>query len=236
VSAQGRVAGLFRYPVKSMDGESHERMPVGADGFPGDRGWALIERATGKAMSAKRHAPLMLCRSRFLDEPGLGLPPPPAEVILPDGTVTRTDDPAAGALLSRLLGVECAFGRRPDGKGYFDDKPLHILTTATLETMRASSGLDFDARRFRPNVLIELGGQGRPEHEWVGKSVRVGTIRLRVLKPVKRCVMTTLPQPSLPAARGILPAVAALDARLGVYATADRDGALALGEAVSVSA
>jgi hypothetical protein len=230
-----RVAALYRYAVKSMAGTELPRAVVGPGGFPGDRGWALRETATGRAASAKRFAPLMLCKARYLDEPAARSPPPPAEIELPDGTLTNTADPKANALLSRLLGADVVFARADDGSGHFDSKPLHFLTTATLASMRASTGLDFDARRFRPNVLIELDAPGRPEDEWPGKLLRVGTLAVRVLKPVKRCVMTTLPQPSLAAEKRVLAAVLARGGALGVYGAALAAGSWNVGDAVEIS-
>lgn len=227
-----RVAALYRYPVKSMGGEALSRAGVGPGGIPGDRGWALRERATGRAASAKRFPPLMLCKARFIDEPAAGQAPPPAEVELPDGTHTRTDAPDANALLSRLLGADVAFAREDDGAGHFDAKPLHFLTTATLAFMRAETGLDFDARRFRPNVLVELDAPGRPEDAWPGKTIRVGQISVRVLKPVKRCVMTTLPQPPLASEKGVLAAVLARGGALGVYGEAITAGAWSAGDSL----
>lgn len=230
--SSARVAALYRYPVKSMDGGALDGTAVGPGGLPGDRGWALRETATGRPASAKTFAVLLLCRARYLDEPAAGAPPPPAEVTLPDGTRARTDDPRANPLLSRLLGAEVAFAREPAGAGHFDARPLHLLTTAALATMRAGSGLDFDVRRFRPNVLIELDAPGRPEDAWIGRDVRVGSVPVRVLKPVSRCVMTTLPQPGLGAAKGIFPAIFAGGGALGVYGEAASEGRWRAGDEV----
>jgi uncharacterized protein YcbX len=227
-----RVAALYRYAVKSMGGTELSRVAVGPAGIPGDRGWALRETGTGRAASAKRFAPLMLCKARFLDEPAAGFPPPPAEVELPDGTRTRTDAPNANALLSRLLGVDAAFSRDDGGAGHFDDRPLHFLTTATLASMRAKTGLDFDVRRFRPNVLVDLDEPGRPEDAWPGRTLRIGEVSARVLKPVKRCVMTTLPQPPLDAEKGILGTVLTDGGALGVYAAALSAGFWSVGDRV----
>ncbi len=180
----------------------------------------------------------MLCRARYLDEPAAGKPLPPAEIELPDGTRTRTDDPRANALLSRLLGAEAAFSREGDGAGHFDDRPLHFLTTAALAAMRARTGLDFDARRFRPNVLVDLDAPGRPEDAWIGRVLSVGEVPVRMLKPVKRCVMTTLPQPGLGAEKGTLASILADGGALGVYAEALGSGAWSRGdriEAISAS-
>lgn len=227
-----RVAALYRYAVKSMGGTELSRADVGPGGIPGDRGWALRETATGRAASAKRFAPLMLCKARYLDEPVMGAPLPHAEIELPDGTFTRTDAPGANALLSRLLGAEIVLARKDDGAGHFDDRPLHFLTTAALATMRAETGLDFDVRRFRPNVLVALDAAGRPEDSWPGKTLRVGSISVSILKPVKRCVMTTLPQPPLAAEKGVLAEVLARGGALGVYGEALASGAWSLGDRV----
>ncbi|MFI5363496.1 MAG: MOSC domain-containing protein [Elusimicrobiota bacterium] len=227
-----RVAALYRYAVKSMAGTALARADVGPCGIPGDRGWALRETATGRVASAKRFPALLLCKARSVDEPSAKTPPPPAEIALPDGTLTRTDAPNAAALLSRLLGADVVFAREDDGAGHFDAKPLHLLTTATLSALRAETGLDFDARRFRPNVLIELDAPGRPEDAWPGMTMTVGGLRVRVLKPVKRCVMTTLPQPPLAEEKGVLAAVLARGGALGVYGEALGAGTWSAGDAV----
>lgn len=228
-----RLAALLRYPVKSMGGAELASVSVTPAGIPGDRAWALRDRATGKPASAKRFAALMLCRARYLDEPAADAPPPPAEVELPDGTRTRTDDPASAALLSRLLGADHAFSREDHGAGHFDAKPLHLLTTATLRRMASRFRLDFDARRFRPNILVDMDADGRPEDAWVGRVVRVGAVDVRVLKPVERCVMTTLPQPGLSAEKGIFSAVFSEGGALGVYGAALSAGTWRVGDAVT---
>jgi uncharacterized protein YcbX len=229
-----RISRLYRYAVKSMDGIELSGVSVGPSGIPGDRGWALRETATGRAASAKRFPLLMLCKSRCLDEPKAGSPPPPAEVVLPDGNITTTDNPKANALLSRLLSTDVVFARNDDGSGHFDDRPLHLLTTAALATMRAKSGLDFDVRRFRPNVLIELDETGRPEDTWIGKTLRIGEISVRVVKPVKRCVMTTLPQPSLASEKGVLAMLLTDGGALGVYGEALNSGRWSTGTTIGL--
>lgn len=229
-----RVAALYRYPVKSMQGAALARAALKPRGVPGDRGWALRLRATGKPASAKRFAVLLSCRSRYLDEPVEGSPPPPVEVELPDGERTRTDDPRANTRLSLLLGADAAFAREEDGAGHFDAQPLHVLTTASLKTMADAAGGDFDVRRFRPNILIELDAPGRPEDAWPGRELRVGAARLLTLKPVARCVMTTLPQPGLAEDKNILRTVFERGGALGVYARALAPAVCAEGDPVEL--
>jgi uncharacterized protein YcbX len=230
------VAALYRYAVKSMGGTELPRADVGPAGIPGDRGWFLREPRTGRAASAKRFAALMLCRARYVDEPCAGAAPPPAEIELPDGTRVRTDSPGAGARMSRLLGAEVAFAREDGGAGRFDSKPLHVLTTASLAAMREKTGLDFDVRRFRPNVLVQLDAPGRLEDAWPGRTLRVGPVPVRILKPVKRCVMTTWPQLSLAEEKGILASVLADGGALGVYGESLTVGTFSVGDRIEFDA
>ena len=50
----GRVSSLHRYPVKSMAGEDLPSAEVTPTGLLGDRAYALIDRETGRVVSAKR--------------------------------------------------------------------------------------------------------------------------------------------------------------------------------------
>lgn len=93
----GRVESLFRYPVKSMLGESVERVDVGELGIADDRSWAVRDERRGDFFTAKRLGALMGCR-------GLGgsagsVP----EIELPDGTRFAADAPEAATLLSEAL-------------------------------------------------------------------------------------------------------------------------------------
>ena len=47
----GRVAELWRYPVKSMLGERRNQLPITSRGALGDRARALRETATGRISS-----------------------------------------------------------------------------------------------------------------------------------------------------------------------------------------
>ena len=49
----GSVAGLWRYPVKSMQGGGLDDVSVSERGFLGDRAYALIDKDSGKVGSAK---------------------------------------------------------------------------------------------------------------------------------------------------------------------------------------
>lgn len=99
----GRVTELWRYPVKSMGGERLERCVIGPRGIPGDRGWALRDEKAGEIRGAKKLPQLLRCAARYVDEPVDGMIAP-AEITLPNGRRLRSDDPAAAAQLSDLVG------------------------------------------------------------------------------------------------------------------------------------
>ena len=100
----GKVKEVWRYPLKSMAGERLGAASVGARGLWGDRGWALRDEEAGEIRGAKMSPALMLCAARYRAEPAPEGDPPHAEITLPDGTETSTDDPKINGLLSELVG------------------------------------------------------------------------------------------------------------------------------------
>src|SRR5687767_9233806 len=94
----GTVAELWRYPVKSMQGERVERLEVGPGGAVGDRTLAVVDPALGKVLSAKLHAPLLEASARI--DGG------DVVVTLPDGTSHAASDPGVHAALSAWLDRE----------------------------------------------------------------------------------------------------------------------------------
>jgi uncharacterized protein YcbX len=116
----GTVREIWRYPVKSMAGESLARAQVGTLGVPGDRGWALRDETAGEIRGAKKLPALMQCRARYRTDPGPDAVPH-ADLTLPDGTTTATDDPAVHARLSALVGrpVTLWARRPPDDRDHY---------------------------------------------------------------------------------------------------------------------
>jgi uncharacterized protein YcbX len=167
-----QVLELWRFPVKSMQGERLTTAELGPDGIAGDRQWALFDLDTGDALTARRAPDLLFAAGRLRDDGAL-------EVVLPDGTAT-TDD----GVLSDWLGRPVEL-RRAEGAGPFHDDPdarLSLVSTGTLG--------DWDRRRFRANVVLD----GVGEDGFVGARVRLGPAVVAVVEPIPRCVMITRPQ------------------------------------------
>jgi MOSC domain-containing protein len=111
-----RVADIFRFPVKSMQGEQPERAAVTPGGLVGDRGYAVVDAADGKVASAKNPAKwsaLLACRARFAVEPRPDEPLPVAVVTLPDGSEVASDDPAVHGAISAVVGRDARLTSEP---------------------------------------------------------------------------------------------------------------------------
>ncbi|MER7179095.1 MOSC N-terminal beta barrel domain-containing protein [Streptomyces hyaluromycini] len=129
---------------------------------------------------------------------------------------------------------------------FFDFGRVHLVTTASLARMRTvHPGGDFDARRFRPNLVVNTDGEpGFPEDAWLGSRLRVGEALFRVVVPTPRCVIPALGHDELPADPGIMRAVArehrvpVFDlgrlSCLGVYLDVLEAGAVRIGDAITV--
>jgi hypothetical protein len=99
----GTVRELWRYPVKSMAGESLPACSVGPAGIAGDRGWAVRDEQAGEIRGAKKLPALLRCAARYRVEPSHDTVPA-VDIVLPDGGRTASDDAQVGARLSTLLG------------------------------------------------------------------------------------------------------------------------------------
>ncbi|MFG1810937.1 MOSC domain-containing protein [Streptomyces sp. NPDC049040] len=129
---------------------------------------------------------------------------------------------------------------------FYDFGMVHLVTTAALERLRAvrPEG-DFDARRFRPNLVVDVpGAPGFPEDAWLGGELRIGEALFRVTLPTPRCVVPTLGHDELPADPGIMRAVAREHripvltlgplSCLGVYLEVVEPGVVRTGDTVAV--
>ena len=124
---------------------------------------------------------------------------------------------------------------------FFDCATVHLLTTATLDTLRQFYPQGrFEVQRFRPNIVVKPVEfeQPFPENSWIGHSLAVGDeVRLNITGPCGRCVMTTLAQGDLPSDTGILrTAVRQNRANVGVYAAVVRGGTIRRGDQVRLGA
>jgi uncharacterized protein YcbX len=217
VSAGLRVAQLWRYPVKSLLGERLPTLRVVGDGVDGDRAWGIRDLGDGRILTARREPRLLFASSRIATHSGLPV------VTLPDGKELAGPGPDTDAVLSTWLAkpvtlvaaAECDAARAeyfadatddasqavewtmPKGR-FVDAFPLLMMTTAGLRGSAAaySSGA-WDVRRFRPNILLQLDGEGWLEDAWAERRLSVGSAQLIPRRRCIRCTMVNRAQPGL---------------------------------------
>ena len=193
-----RVVELWRYPVKSLQGEQLDSVSVSRDGLEGDRRFAIYDLDTGFGLTGRRVPELLFASARLRDDGA-------AEITLPDGT-TAGDDEALSEWLGRPVTLRSAAteaARRYENvvdfeqetasewtpfdgaEGAFHDNPsarVSLVSTATVGS--------WNPRRFRANVLLEGDG----EDSLVGSKIALGHVTFDVDMRLERCVMTTRAQ------------------------------------------
>lgn len=290
------VVALFRYPVKSMLGESIPRATITERGILGDRAYAILDTETGVIASAKvpkRWKDLLSFSARFVAEPVHGDAAPPVEITFPDGSTLRSDDEGIDTALSTALGRDVTLISVPPEGSYFEElwpdiegltpqqlaprrlieettvrhedsgeviskfdisafgapgtffdlSSLHVLTESTLDRLRElAPDATFDARRYRPNIVLRGDDAGFVENGWPGSSATIGdTATIAYSFATMRCVMTTLGQQELPEDADTLrtiarnnrieiPQIGGTWACAGVYAEVAVPGEIAVGD------
>ncbi len=247
------ITQLWRFPVKSMQGERVERAELRSTGLDGDRDWAVVDDETGKVLSAKRVGELLHAAARAEADGS-------CVITLPDGTEHLAGEAGTNAALVAWLDRPCHLAARPapteapefemsfDAEHpdqdvfswpvaagtYVDVAGCHLLTTASVAAARAlHPDGDWDVRRFRPTVLVDSGSSGFVEDGWVEHHVRVGAARVRVDMLTPRCPMPVRTQPGLDRDLGVARALRDHHgSNLGVYATVVEPGPVAVGDPV----
>lgn len=247
------VTSCFRAPVKSMQGLEVDSLEFTVDAAVGDRTWGLIDRDSGKLMSAKRYSRLL---NASADDD---------TITLDDGRQVDIGAPDASRVLSDWLGrpVElCRAGEVPD-TGYemtfdppdddaeyfeiptppgtfLDLAAVHLISSATLAgCAEARPDLNWDVRRFRPNLVVDVADHIEPfgEQAWLNRRLRVGTAVLSVGSPTVRCAMPLRAQPDgLARQPGLFAAMNELNPdhpnHLGLYLQVVNPGTIAVGDRV----
>lgn len=229
----GRVAGLWRYPVKSMGAEELTEADVSWHGLAGDRRWAFIRNGVVQSgfpwLTLRERKDMSHYRPSFVEpaRPDKS----PTVVRTPSGSVFDVADPALGAELSpggaRVIKQD---------RGIFDTFPLSLITTQTIVRLGEMVGAPLDVQRFRPNILVEAVDEAPfAEDEWVGCVLRIGGMRMRVDKRDGRCVVITIDPTTTERNPAILRAVAQdRQGCLGVYGSTVEPGRVAVNDPVLI--
>jgi len=229
----GRVVGLWRYPVKSMAANPLSEVDVSWHGFAGDRRWAFVRDGVPQSgfpwLTLRERPDLNHYHPSFVDP---AEPDKSATVVqTPAGVSYDVTDPALAAELyprgARVI---------KQNRGIFDTFPLSLITTQTIARLGEMVGVQLDVKRFRPNLLVEASSNAPfQEDDWVGCTLRIGGMAMRVDKRDGRCVVITIDPATTERNPAILRAVASnREGCLGIYGSTVAPGRVALGDFVGV--
>ncbi len=207
----GTVAALWRYPVKSLRAEPLARATVLADGLEGDRTAALVVETPSHARAGKPY------RGKESSRLHLTADPETAATYAADANVMVTLD-------------------RGEPR-WFDARPVSVLFDLWVRDVEALVGEALDPLRWRPNVFVRAMPEFvRREPELVGATLRAGTVVLRVVATIKRCVTPTYDVATGASSPLVLEAVAAQrDNVVGIYCEVVTPGELAVGDALELA-
>jgi hypothetical protein len=164
------VQEIWRYPVKSMAGESLRSANLTEHGIAGDR-ILQVRNDKGRIFSA-RTRPLLLRHHATTDKNG---------EIRVDGHPWNAPDVARNVEAAAGEGTRLVRYEKDDR---FDVLPLLVMTDG------AFAAVGEDSRRFRPNLIIG-GVSGLAEREWEGAQLRIGKVLIGMQDLRARCIMTT---------------------------------------------
>ena len=217
------LAALYVYPVKSCRGIALERAQVTQAGLKHDREWMVVT-PTGRFLTQRELPRLAVVVPQLADGCLRLSAPDVADLEVsvtnaPDDTrqrevvvwgqkcLGRDEGDTAARWFSGVLGRDVRLVRfdparpRPtepewseglDGRALFSDGyPLLVLSRASLDDLNARLPAPLPVDRFRPNVLLD---GCEPYGEDRITALESGDVRLRLVKPCTRCVITTTNQ------------------------------------------
>ncbi|MCV7343148.1 MOSC domain-containing protein [Mycolicibacterium rhodesiae] len=167
----GRITSIWRYPVKSMQGERVAEADVGDLGVHADRTWAVRDVESDATTSAKRLPGLLWLTARYPQPPGPDAGPGHAPEVLigfPDGTEVSSSDPAVHQALSRYLDHDVQLRPLPP----IDRRDEYRGPMATKADLRTIFGLSDDEplpdlSMFPVRKLAEISRYATPVGSYV---------------------------------------------------------------------
>ncbi|QBC42734.1 MOSC domain-containing protein [Iodobacter fluviatilis] len=206
------LSGLYRYPIKSSQGQRLQQSQVQSSGLPFDRTW-MIATPNGRLITGREFPKLVLLSAEPSTE-GLSLSAPgmptlfvatglfsqihPASVWESDFTAHHGASDA-DAWCSAYLGEQVILlwtglelnrqGSKGEPITFVDGHPLLLTGESSLADLNHRLDQKLSMQRFRPNLIMQ-GADAFAEDSW--KKIRIGEVIFSFIKPCTRCVFITI--------------------------------------------
>lgn len=215
-----RLTGLNVYPIKSARGIALGESELDQFGLRYDRRWMVVDES-GVFLSQRSHSRLALVvpsirggalRVNAPGMPTLETPLHPLATVATTVAVWDDISPAtwlgekAAQWFSDFLGCTCSLVHMADDVfrpadptfapprsqvSFADAFPFLLISEESLADLNRRLTEPLPMNRFRPNLVVS-GGEPYSEDDW--RRIQIGDIRMQVVKPCARCVVTTTDQ------------------------------------------
>ena len=215
-----RLTGINIYPIKSAAGIALETAQVGKRGFQYDRQWMVVDEK-GKFMTQRHFPPMALIRVRHTKEQLIIEAPAQKTLFVPlvlhnpqrisvevwgDICDAIPLGEEVAKWFSEFLETSCQLVYLPEDSlrpikssyqlnneqvSFADGFPFLLISDASLADLNQRLEQPIPMNRFRPNLVVS-GCEAFAEDSW--KSIKIGSIAFRVVKPCDRCIITTVDQ------------------------------------------
>lgn len=201
------VVSLYRYPVKGLSGERLDAVELVPGGtFPMDRAFALENGPSGfdpaaptwqpkiKFLCLMKNARIAALNTRYDDDSATLTIAQDGKTLL-SASLSEPDGRAAVEEFFQKFMDKEARGKirllQASGHSFSDvaKKVVSIINLDSVAALSAAIKRPVHPLRFRGNIYVE-GWPAWSEAALVDHTLKIGTVRLRVLKPIQRCAAT----------------------------------------------
>ena len=209
-----RIKSIYRYPVKGLSPEGLRQVTLEPhEVLPCDRRYGLARPDCQFDPDVPQYLPktqfYMLMREEKLAELSTHFDPEECRLeIRRDGRLLEAgiiDDPEDRHRLERFIsgylsengtvdlrivgGMGHALTNASEKPGSATHKYISLMNLATIAALEKVMGVSLDPTRFRSNFHIENMPEWL-EFEWIGKLLKIGDARLKVVSRTVRCAAT----------------------------------------------
>ena len=245
------IASLFRHPVKGLTPEPLDSIELKAgEYFPNDRKWAVEVGPSGFDPAAPRHISKMrftvLARFPELASLRTRLSDDGVTFHIGDahgfGIEARLDMEESREALTRFLhaflGEEAQLRvLSAPGHSFMDHLQgyVSVINLASVRALGSAIGAEIDPLRFRANIYVDGLPAWAEDNLISGQIAGVGAAKLKMFKPIVRCIATHANPDTGLRDIDMLDALRRHFSRdtMGVYFSVEQDGRVAREDAVT---